>query len=154
MNTDIELLVDVLAAVKGAHITHAAKVGAIASEGVVTVFGDVVDGAEKQRILRAVRSVSGVHALAVSLNETRGPHATESDAEIAGEVVLGLRRTQGVPAGAVSVMVEAGNVTMAGEVDFAFQKQSALDSVRYLRGVCSVCDEITVRPTTPLTIEA
>jgi osmotically-inducible protein OsmY len=43
-------------------------------------------------------------------------------------------------------MVEGGWVTLAGEVSWEYQRQSASAAVRYLMGVTGVSDQITIKP--------
>jgi osmotically-inducible protein OsmY len=54
--------------------------------------------------------------------------------------------TKEVRADALKVVVEHGVVRLTGDVDSVNEKRAALDSVRYLRGVTGVTDEIAVKP--------
>ena len=42
-------------------------------------------------------------------------------------------------------MVEGGFVTLAGEVDWEYQRQAATRAVRYLMGVTGVSDQIVIK---------
>jgi osmotically-inducible protein OsmY len=46
----------------------------------------------------------------------------------------------------VKMMVEKGSVTLTGEVDWEYQRQSAMTAVRYLMGVIAVSDQIVIKP--------
>jgi osmotically-inducible protein OsmY len=50
--------------------------------------------------------------------------------------------------GAIQVFVDKGRITLAGEVSWNYQRQSADRSVRYLAGVRDVNNHIVVRPAT------
>lgn len=43
-------------------------------------------------------------------------------------------------------MVENGWITLSGEVDWEFQRQTATGGIRYLMGVTGVSNNITIRP--------
>jgi osmotically-inducible protein OsmY len=114
---------------------HGARIGVEVSDGVVTLVGDLSTYAEKWAAERAAQRVAGVKALATSLKvQLTGPRR-HSDADIAhaAENVLDWNAT--LPAGAVKLMVEGGWVTLTGEVDWHYQRQAAVASVRHLFGV-------------------
>ena len=51
-----------------------------------------------------------------------------------------------MPRDHVKVMVEGGCVTLTGQVDRAYQKQSVAAGIRSLMGVTGVSNELTIRP--------
>jgi len=51
-----------------------------------------------------------------------------------------------LPRDHVKVMVEGGWITLSGEVNWEYQKQTLATGVRYLMGVRGVSDNITIRP--------
>ena len=90
--------------------------------------------------------MAGVKALATSLKVQLAGPRRHSDADIAhaAENVLDWNAT--LPAGAVKLMVEGGWVTLTGEVDWHYQRQAAVASVRHLLGVTGVTDRIALKP--------
>jgi osmotically-inducible protein OsmY len=51
-----------------------------------------------------------------------------------------------LPADAIKVKAEQGWITLSGEVEWDYQRESAKDAVRNLLGVVGVSDSITVKP--------
>ena len=146
MKTDFELQQDVSAELEWDPAVHGARIGVEVSDGVVTLVGDLPTYAEKWAAERAAQRVAGVKALATSLKvQLTGPRR-HSDADIAhaAENVLDWNAT--LPAGAVKLMVEGGWVTLTGEVDWHYQRQAAVASVRHLLGVTGVTDRIALKP--------
>jgi osmotically-inducible protein OsmY len=69
-----------------------------------------------------------------------------SDADIAAEVDAALDRAIDVPSGVVQGVVDDHFVTLAGSVDWHFQRQAAERAVRYLKGVSGLRNSITIEP--------
>jgi osmotically-inducible protein OsmY len=67
------------------------------------------------------------------------------DSDVAAAVVNTLRWHVWVPSH-VQATVENGWVTLTGTVTWDFQRNSAMDSVRYLSGVKGVSNNITLKP--------
>lgn len=146
MKLDSELQEDVIAALKANPHVPATSVGVAVRQGVVELSGNVTSVDAKLAVERVVQAVHGVKAIAVELTVTPLGHDTGSDLEIARCVELGLTSKNGVKPHALKVMVESGVVTLTGDVNFGYEKQAALDSLRYLRGIMGVVDEIEVKP--------
>jgi osmotically-inducible protein OsmY len=146
MNTDKQLQDDVIAELNGDPAVTATRIGVVVKDGVVTLSGEVRDVAHKLSVEHVVQRVSGVKALAIELKIASAGHANENDAEVGRCVEAGLQMTKEVRHDALKVVVEHGVVTLTGDVDSGNEKRAALDSVRYLRGVTGVTDEIAVRP--------
>lgn len=144
---DSELQEDVIAALKSNPHLPVTSVGIAVRQGVVELSGDVSSESAKLAVERVVQAVPGVKALAVELTVTSPGCDAGSDLEIARCAELGLTSKNGVSQHALKVLVESGIVTLTGGVDSGYEKQAALDSLRYLRGVIGVVDEIEVRPT-------
>ena len=121
-------------------------VGVAADNGVVTLTGHLSTFAEKYAIERAVQRVEGVKAIAVELDVKLEPGHKRSDSEIATAVESGLLWHALVPAERLQVKVEKGWVTLKGEVDWEYQRQSAEKAVRNLTGVVGVSNSITLKP--------
>jgi len=146
MKTDSQLHQDVSAALRWEPSIQAAGIGVEVKDGVVTLAGEVSSYAEKLHAEHAAQRVSGVNALAVELKVKLSGRGQRTDADIARSVETGLEWSTAVPVGAIKVMVEAGWVTLTGNVDWQFQKNAATDAVRYLLGVTGVSDQIAIKP--------
>jgi osmotically-inducible protein OsmY len=146
MKTDNQLQQDVTAELKWEPSVHAARIGVEVKDGVVTLAGYVDTYAEKWSAERAARRVAGVKALAVDIKVQLTGLSKRTDADIAASVQNVLEWSSSLPPSAVQVMVENGWVTLTGNVDWQYQRQSAQDSVRHLLGVVGVSDQIVINP--------
>jgi osmotically-inducible protein OsmY len=121
----------------------ASLIGLSAQDGVVTLSGYVDTYAAKLAAERAARRVYGVKAVA---NELEVKLASERiDPDIAKDAVEALRNRIDVPLG-INVTVRDGYITLAGSVEWMYQKMSAERAVRYLRGVRGVLNHVTLKP--------
>jgi|SRR5579863_106757 len=125
---------------------NAAHIGVSVRQGVVTLSGHVDSYAEKYSAERAARRVRGVTAIAQELDVHLPPDRKTADDEIAARAVRLLTWDIVLPAGAISVQVEHGNVTLEGEVEWAYQRAEAEHDVRRLGGVKNVINAIRVLP--------
>jgi osmotically-inducible protein OsmY len=149
MKTDRQLQDDVIAELRAAPGNLSTSIGIAVKDGVVSLAGDLGTHAEKSAVERLAQQVPGVRALAVHINVAVPGHGA-SDVEIAHCVEAGLTLKNGVHPHVLRVVVEQGHVRLTGDVDSEAEKHAALDSIRYLRGVASVIDEIAVKPTVSL----
>jgi osmotically-inducible protein OsmY len=118
-------------------------VGVSAQDGVVTLSGYVDTYAAKLAAERAARRVYGVTAIA---NELEVRLATERiDPDIAKDAVDALRSRIDVPLG-ITVTVRGGYITLAGAVEWMYQKMAAERAVKYLRGVRGIFNNIVLNP--------
>jgi osmotically-inducible protein OsmY len=146
MKTDAQLQTDVQDELKWEPSVTASEIGVAVSGGVVTLSGIVPTYAEKYAAEKAARRVVGVKAVAEELQvKPFGPHK-RGDTEIAEAVVRALQSHVWVPT-SIQTTVEAGWVTLRGQVNWEYQRKAAYDSVRYLPGVIGVSNDITIKPT-------
>ena len=121
----------------------APDVGVQVDEGVVTLTGTVDRYAVKLAAETAAQRVDGVRAVANDLT-VRSP-LTHNDTDIAKAAATALEANYSVPPDVIDVTVQNGKVTLRGEVDWAYQRSAAANSVRYLRGVRDVINLIQVK---------
>lgn len=146
MSQDSELQQSVLAAFNWERSISAGHIGVTANAGVVTLSGHVDNYASKHAAEAAARRVKGVKAVAEEI-EVRLPIDTQrSDQDISAAVLERLTWNVSVPADSTQVKVEAGWVTLTGEVDWRYQKEAAERDVRPLHGVVGVSNQIVIRP--------
>lgn len=121
----------------------ATMIGVTNSDGVITLSGYVDTYAAKLAAERSVRKIYGVKAVAnelvVKLAEDR------IDPDIAKDALHALTNRVDVPRG-IMVTVRNGHLTLAGTVEWNYQRVSAERAVKYLRGVRGVFNQITVKP--------
>ena len=90
--------------------------------------------------------MQGVKAIAEEITTKLSMPHTRTDAEIAEAAVSSLKSHVWVPTH-IQATVENGYVTLAGMVNWEFQKSSAAECVRFLAGVKGVSNNITIKPT-------
>lgn len=147
MKTDIELRDDVLNELRWEPAVDAAEIGVAVKSGVVTLSGMVDYYREKLESEHAVLRVSEVRAL-VNQVEIRWPSPNlPTDMDIAEAVLNALEWDVNVPEGRIKAMVEAGWVTLRGNVDGQDQKTAANAALRDLKGIKGVINEIEVELT-------
>jgi osmotically-inducible protein OsmY len=153
MKTDAVLKQDVEAELAWDAIVNASQVGVAVKNGVVTLSGHLDSYAEKYAAERAAQRVKGVKGVAVELDVRLGLGAKRTDADIAAAADSALRWHALVPEDRIKVTVEKGWLTLSGDVEWDFQRQSAFKAVRPLTGVVGVSNTIALKPTvTPANI--
>lgn len=146
MKTDSQLQQDIRAELTWEPSVNATQIGVAVNDGVVTLTGQVDSFGEKWHAERAVQGVNGVKALAVNIDVRLPGSTNRSDTDIARTAENVLACMSQLPHDAIKVKVEGGWVTLSGEVDWQFQRQSATAAVRYLMGTTGVSDQIVLRP--------
>jgi osmotically-inducible protein OsmY len=144
--TDRELQENVQEALDWEPSVETEDIGVTVEKGVVTLRGDVKSYAEKTGAERVALRVYGVKAVANDLNVRIGSALTRTDSDIALAAVNALKWNSQVPAGKITVTVRQGWVTLKGEVDWNYQRDTAARVVRELLGVIGVENGITVKP--------
>jgi osmotically-inducible protein OsmY len=114
--------------------------------GVVTLTGHVGSYAEKCFAERAAGRVTGVRAIAEELEIRYAPGTRLEDEDIARRAVDVISWDLSVPRDRVRIKIEKGWVTLAGDVDWRFQRQAAEADIRNLCGVMGVSNAIEIRP--------
>ena len=125
---------------------NAANIGVAVEKGVVTLTGHVTSYEKKLATVRAVRRIKGVRAIADDIEIRFDDGKKTVDDEIAKRAVDILEWDAVVPNGWIQVTVRDGWITLNGDVDWYFQKQSAEDGVRKLSGVRGVINNIAIKP--------
>jgi osmotically-inducible protein OsmY len=131
----LEAAADVIAELSWEPSVNAAHIGVEVANGVVTLAGHVNSYTEKVNAERATQRVAGVKALAVEMDvKIAGATAKRTDADIAQSVESVLQWATYFPSDSIKVKAEGGWITLSGEVEWDYQRQTAIDSVRHLAG--------------------
>ena len=146
MKSDAQLRAAVQAELAWDPAVTAEDVGVIANHGVVTLTGHLRSYAEKLAVERAALRVSGVKALAIETSVKLAAGFERTDADLAQAVEHALEWNVQVPRGAIKPMLEGGWVTLAGEVDWDYQRRAAEATVRNLLGVTGITNLVTIKP--------
>jgi osmotically-inducible protein OsmY len=129
----------------------AKDIGVSADQGVVTLRGTVRSYSEKLAAERVALRVYGVKAVANDLTVHVASAYQRTDTEIAQAAVSALKWHSVVPDDRVTVTVKDGWITLAGTLDWQYQRDATARAVRDLTGVKGVTDDIRVKPTVKTT---
>ena len=146
MSLDTQLQDSVLAEINWEPSLTGGHIGVTASAGVVTLSGHVDSYGQKHAAELAARRVKGVRAVAEEITVRVPAETGRSDPAIAAAAIERLAWNFGVPKDSVKVTVEAGWVTLSGQVDRWFQKDAAEHDIRPLHGVVGVSNLVTIKP--------
>ena len=135
MKTDKQVQQDVMAELNWEPSVNATHIGVEVSDGVVTLAGHVDSYAEKIGAESAAQRVTGVKAIAVEMDVKLLGASKRTDADIARSTQNVLEWTTYLPVDSVKVKVENGWVTLSGQVEWEYQRNSAVSAVRMLMGV-------------------
>ncbi len=132
MKGNQELQTDVQNAIKWEPLLNAAEIGVTAKDGVVSLTGIVNSYAKKMQAENAAKKVIGVKALVEKI-EVKFPNTwSKTDAELANEVLNGLKNNLSVPDEKIKVKVENGWITLEGELVWNYQKEAAKTNKSYM----------------------
>ena len=116
------------------------------NNGVVALTGFVKSYTEKFEAEAAAKRVAGVLGLANDL-EVRLPGGTERpDPDIARDVVAAIKTRLPFTAEHIRAVVKNGWVTLEGQVEWNYQRESAESAVRHIRGIKGVTNLIQLKP--------
>jgi osmotically-inducible protein OsmY len=119
-------------------------IGVAVTDGIVALSGFASSYWEKDAAEKAAKRVYGVKGVA---NDIEVKLATaRTDPEIARDAVYELQSHISIPADKIKVTVKNAWVTLEGTVDWQYQKTLAESSVKKLRGVIGVTNNIDVKP--------
>jgi osmotically-inducible protein OsmY len=147
MKTDSELRNDVLSELQWDASIRNEDIAIAVKDGVVTLAGTVDNYAQRYAAERAVERVKGTKAIANDLIVKLPSALARSDAEIAHAAVNALRWHIQVPEDRIRVKVANGWLTLEGDVDRFYEKESAERAVRYLTGLKGMTNLITLHTT-------
>jgi osmotically-inducible protein OsmY len=115
-------------------------------DGVVMLTGFTKSYADKYEAETAAKRVSGVRAVVNDI-EVRLPSVDERpDPEIAREAVAAIKSQLPISSENIKVIVKNGWVTLEGEVEWQYQRNTAESAVRRIKGVKGVSNLIQIKP--------
>ena len=146
MKTDDQLQQDVIDELIWEPRVDATHVGVRVEDGVVLLTGYVPSYPKKRAAEEAALRVRGVRAVADEMEVRLPGGLRRADAAVARAAADALAWDVHVPDEALHVEVEAGVVTLTGEVPWDYQRRRAVAAVGRLAGVRRVVNLISVRP--------
>ena len=115
-------------------------------DGVVTLTGFVKSYTDNYESEAAAKRVAGVAGVANDL-EVRMPSVDERpDPEIARDAVSSIKGQLPISSEHIKVVVKNGWVTLEGQVEWQYQKNTAESAVRRIKGVKGVSNLIVLKP--------
>ncbi len=124
----------------------ASRIGVSVEGDVVTLTGHARSYAEKWNAEKIAKHVHGVKALANDIEVGLAVGDQRDDTEIAQSVLNAFNWHASIPKDRITVTVAKGFVTLEGQLEWNYQKRAAEDSVRNLRGIRGVSNQITLKP--------
>jgi osmotically-inducible protein OsmY len=145
MKTDTQLQHDVMAELEWEPSVNASHIGVTAKDGVVTLTGSMDAYADKMIAERVAKRVYGVKAVANDIEVKIPGISQRTDADIAAAALNALKWDSTIPEDRIKVTVRSGWVTLEGQVDWWYQKQTAETIVRNLTGVTGLTSNISMK---------
>jgi osmotically-inducible protein OsmY len=124
----------------------ASDIAVSVKKGVVTLAGFVKSYTDKYEAESAAKRVVGVSAVANDL-EVRMPSVDERpDPDIARDAVAAIKSQLPISSERIKIVVKNGWVTLEGQVEWQYQRQTAESAVRRIKGVKGVSNLIQLQP--------
>jgi osmotically-inducible protein OsmY len=124
----------------------ATDIAVSAKDGVVTLAGFVRSYTDKYEAEAAAKRVAGVVGVANDI-EVRLPSVDERpDPEIARDAVAAIKSQLPISSERIKVVVKNGWVSLEGQVEWQYQKNTAENAVRRIKGVKGVSNLISLKP--------
>jgi osmotically-inducible protein OsmY len=115
-------------------------------KGVITLTGFVKSYTDKYEAEAAAKRVAGVVAVANDI-EVRMPSVDERpDPEIARDAVAALKSQLPISSEKIKIVVKNGWITLDGQVEWQYQRATAENAVRRIKGVKGVANNIQLKP--------
>jgi osmotically-inducible protein OsmY len=146
MRSDNEIKKDVEDELQWAPGLDATDIAVSVKNGVVTFTGFVKSYLEKYETERAAKRVAGVVGVANDLEVRLPTNDERPDPEIARQAVQAIRSQLPISGDRIKPIVNKGWVVLEGEVEWNYQRQTAEETVRKIKGVKGVTNAIKVKP--------
>ena len=115
-------------------------------DGVVTLAGFTRSYSDRLEAERAAKRVAGVHAVANDI-EVRLPSIDQRpDPDIARDAIASLKAQLPLSHENIRIIVKDGWLTLEGTVEWQYQKTTAENAVRKVKGVKGVTNVISLKP--------
>ena len=146
LKSDTEIERDVKDELQWSPDLDASDIAVSVKNGVVTLAGFVKSYTDKYEAEYAAKRVAGVVGVANDL-EVRLPSVDQRpDPDIARDAVAALKSQLPISSENIKVVVKDGWVTLEGEVEWQYQRDTAEKTVRRIKGVKGVSNTILLKP--------
>jgi osmotically-inducible protein OsmY len=146
MRSDSEIEKNVKAELEWDPDLDATDIAVSVKNGVVMLTGFVRSYTDRYEAETAAKRVAGVVAVANDI-EVRMPSVDERpDPDIAREAAAAIKSQLPISSENIKIIVKNGWVTLEGEVEWQYQRQTAENVVRRIKGVKGVSNTILLKP--------
>ena len=146
MRADSEIERDVKDELQWDPDLDATDIAITVKDGVVTLAGFVRSYTDKYEAEAAAKRVAGVVGVANDIEVRMPPVDERPDPEIARDAVAAIKTQLPISSERIKVVVKNGWVTLEGQVEWQYQKNTAENAVRRIKGVKGVSNMITLKP--------
>jgi osmotically-inducible protein OsmY len=143
--TDTELQDDILSELSYEPSVNVTDIGALVENGTVTLNGCATSYIEKWAAVNTVKRVNGVQAIIDEIEVNIPDAYYRTDEDITQAVLDRIAWSTIIPSDVVEVIVNDGWVSLAGEVEWWYQLNAAVDLVQQIMGVTGVSNGISVQ---------
>jgi osmotically-inducible protein OsmY len=146
MKSDSEIERDVREELQWDPDLNAEDIAISVKDGVVTLAGFTRSFTDRLEAEAAAKRVAGVHAVANDI-EVRLPEIDQRpDPDIARDAVAALKSQLPISHDKIKVIVKDGWITLEGSAEWQYQKTTAENAVRKIKGVKGVTNVIQLKP--------
>lgn len=145
MKTDSEIQKDVISELTYEPLINSAEIGVSVKNGIVTLSGSVDSYLKKITVENAAKRVEGVKAIAEDMLVKYTDSLIKSDTEVADAILKALKWHSALKEEKIKVQVENGVVTLEGQVEWEFQKRSAILQIENIVGIKKIKNNIMVK---------
>jgi osmotically-inducible protein OsmY len=146
MRSDSEIKKDVEDELEWSPEIDATDIGVSVKNGVVTLTGFVRRYLDTLEAEKAAKRVAGVVGVANDLEVHVPTNDERPDPEIARDAVEALKNELPLSWERIKPIVNKGWIRLEGEVEWNYQRQSAEEAVRRVKGVKGVTNAIAIKP--------
>jgi osmotically-inducible protein OsmY len=143
--TDLELKNDVLSELTYEPSVKVTDIGVLVKDGMVTLNGYATSYIEKWSAVNAVKRVTGVKAITDEIEVKIPDVDRRTDEDITLAAINQIEWSTTIPLDTVEVIVSDGWVSLAGEVEWWYQQNAAINLVQQMAGVTGVSNGISVK---------
>lgn len=146
MKSNEDLQKEVQDAIKWEPKLHAAEIGVVVHDGIVTLTGTVDNYAKKIQAENAAKHIKGVKAVVEKIEVKFNTDWTKhDDNDIAKEIVHAYKWNWQLPDDKIHVKVENGWITLDGETNWNYQREEAKNAIKDMTGIKGVTNNITIK---------
>jgi osmotically-inducible protein OsmY len=135
---------EVMEAIKWEPVLESNKIEVSVQDGIVTLAGTVDNYNQKKEAEHTIKDISGVKTIIDDVLVDLSFSAIRSDKEISSSVIKALEEKWIIPDHKLKVTVKDGWVTLEGVLHWNFQRKTADNAIRYMKGVRGVIDKIVI----------